>query len=172
MALVDIKTGKSRTKFVEFVVVGDEGKGCKLGDIRWVHWDRHKTSPMIDVQYYDAKTRSRVQRIQVAAEFEKRGWRLLRDMYAEDSERSKHWEDFKAFTDRQMEDPASMVGKEFPEKYLPKKVQELRKQAEKSKAERTEFVFPSEAKAAEAAKAAAEKPAGEKPSARKRSASA
>ncbi len=180
MALVDIHTGKNRIKYTEYVVVGDEAKGCKLGDIRWVQWDRHKSSPMLEVFWVDPKTRTRVGRIQLAPEFEKRGWRLLRDMYEAEPAKRKHWEDWEAFCKAQKDNPAGMKGLPFKDEYLPDALLEMRRLAAIDKVDRTEFVFPSEAReAAEAAEQANAKaledarPKSEaKPSARTRKASA
>lgn len=169
MALVNIKTGKGRQKFVEFVVVGDEDKGCKLGDIRWVWWDRSKSSPMLKVEW-TSKERIHVKEIRLHADYLRRGWKLLRDMYTEDPERKQHWEDFEAFAKAQVSDPLGMAGREFPEEYLPKALVEMRKKAAVEKAKRSEFVFPTEKRAAEAPVVEPEEKPKEKPaSGRKRS---
>lgn len=145
MALVDIKTGMQRKKFVEFIVVGDEAPGCRLGDIRWAWWDRHKTSPMLRIEYRD-KNRTEVKEIGLDADYQARGWKLLREMYRDDPAKAKHWDDFVAFADAQMDNPIGMAGKAFPEQYLPTALVEMRKKSAVSIAERTEFVFPSGAK--------------------------
>lgn len=144
MALVDIHTGKQNTVHYEWVVVGDNAPGCKLGDIRHIQWTRHHTSPLLEVDYVDTKERTRVQRLQVSAEFQKRGWVLLRDLYAQDPERAKHWADWTAFCDAQRSNKLGMKGREVPEKYLPRKLLEMRAEGGKSAAERNTFRFPSD----------------------------
>lgn len=144
MAVVNIKTGRKRNKYVEFVVVGDEAKGCKLGDIRWVWWDRHKSSPMLKIDYRDPKERTQVKEIRLDGDYQQRGWRLLRDMYAEDPDRAKYWDDFVAFAEAQHTNPLGMEGKKFPDDRLPTALLEMRKRGSVAKAERTEFVFPSD----------------------------
>lgn len=141
MALVDIKVGKRRKQNVEFVVVGDEGKGTKLGDVRWIWWDRHKTPSIIEVTYADKKERTKVSRIQLAPRYEARGWRLLRDMFAEDPDVSQFWDDYVRFAKAQIENPIGMAGKDFPARMLPKALLELRSQGKMAKADRTEFTF-------------------------------
>jgi hypothetical protein len=145
MALVNIKTGKGRQKFVEFVVVGDEDKGCKLGDIRWVWWDRSKSSPMLKVEW-TSKERIHVKEIRLHADYLRRGWRLLRDMYAEDTEKAHHFADFEAFAQAQVQNPVGMKGEPFPEDRLPVKLQEMRSAQRKAEAEKVDFVFPSDGK--------------------------
>lgn len=140
MALVDMKIGKRRRKHIEFVVVGEEGPGMRLGDIRWIEWDRSKTSPILRVEY-DSKERSRVINIEVSPAYRRRGWKLLRDMFEEDPEAAQYWDDYKRFADAQAEDPEGMKGKDFPEHMLPAALVEMRNTAKVSKADRTDFVF-------------------------------
>lgn len=142
MALVNIKLGKDRKKFTEFVVVGDEGKGCRLGDIRWVQWDRNTSSPLLAVTYKDAD-RDQAIEIRVHPDFARRGWRLLRDMYAEKGEpNAKRWDDFVAFSDAQARHQDAMHGKMFPEDWLPVELQEMRKRGKVDKADRFDFKLP------------------------------
>ena len=143
MALVDIKLGKDRRKFTEFVVVGDEDKGCKLGDIRWVQWDRNTSSPLLAVTYKDAD-RDHALEIRVHPDFSRRGWRLLRDMSGDKGEQNAHrWADFVAFADAQALHPDAMHGKTFPEEWLPVELQEMRKRGKVDKADRFDIELPS-----------------------------
>ena len=141
MALVDIIVGKKRRKHIEFVVVGEEGPGLRLGDIRWIEWDRSKTSPILRVEYADPKERTRVINIEISPTYRRRGWKLLREMFAEDSEVSQYWDDYVRFAEAQRDDPEGMTGKDFPRRMLPKALLELQDTAKVAKASRTDFEF-------------------------------
>ncbi len=147
MALVDIQTGRGRKKFVEFVVVGDDARGCKKGDIRWVWWDRSKSSPLLKIGWINEE-RTAVNEVRVAAEYLKRGWTLLRDMY-ESEKRMDLFGDFQAFAQEQIENPIGMTGREFPEDRLPKALQDIRSAAREHEAKAKAFKFPSDGKALE-----------------------
>lgn len=140
MPIVDMKVGRNRIKHLEFVVVGEEGPGMKLGEVRWIEWDRSKTSPVLEVTFTD-KERTHVSRIMVRPKYAKRGWVLLRDLFADDDEAAPYWDDYVRFAEEQRRNPEGMHGKEFPRRMLPKKLVEMQAKAAVSKAERTEFVF-------------------------------
>lgn len=140
MPIVDMKVGRNRIKHLEFVVVGEEGPGLALGEVRWIEWDRSKTSPVLEVTYSD-KERTHVSRIMVRPKYAKRGWVLLRDMFADDKDAAPYWDDYVRFAEEQRRNPEGMHGKEFPRRMLPKALVEMQDQAKVSKADRTEFVF-------------------------------
>ena len=141
MALVDITVGKSRRKHTEFVVVGEEGRGMRLGEVRWIEWDRSKTSSILRVEYADPKERTRVINIEISPAYRRRGWKLLREMFAEDEAVAEYWNDYVRFADAQRDDPEGMAGKEFPRRLLPKALLEMQDTAKVSKASRTDFEF-------------------------------
>jgi hypothetical protein len=153
MALVDIKTGKNRKKFVEFAVVGEDGKGCKAGDIRWIWWSRHHDSPILKIDWTDSE-RTRAVDIRISADYKRKGWTLLRDMYEDEARRAptqedaekvrQHMADFLAFADAQVNNPIGMAGEAFPEERLPAELQRMRSDARKAEKARKSFVFPSD----------------------------
>lgn len=147
MALVNIPLGRKAQNHVEWTVVGEEGPGMIPGDIRWQEWNKTCVPPQLSVEFetHDGK-RVACNRIGISAEYEKRGWATMRDLYEKDHERKQFWPDWVKFCEAQRSNPRGMKdedGKDipFPEDKLPRRVVELRKQGGIAKEKAAAFRF-------------------------------
>lgn len=146
---------RGRGRRVEWVVVGDGGDpGCKPGDIREVLFAKNIESPLLLVTYdttEGGKVRNRITAISIHPHYGRKGWATMRDLYAQDPEKSKHWEDWVSFKEAQTANQLGMQGVEFPDEMLPKRVLELRAIAEKTEQEKTSWQPPTRVREAQEA---------------------
>lgn len=146
MALVDIKLGRETTDYIEPIVVGEEGPGMKPGDVRWAHWNQTGSPPQIQVDFEVIdKRRTRATRINMSPEYERRGWKLLRDLFAEDVKEQKlnpsDWDDYERFMKAQVRNPSGMKGEKFPEDRLPSGLKAMRSAGSQSVEKAQAFRF-------------------------------